>query len=211
MRCIKPYIKRRWPVKLWLKLSVCFFVVAILGFNAYINCKIRPTLMQLAEYTARTVTTQVIHEAVGNQQQADAACYATLYTVTETGMKIDVSSANCIRNNLIQAVQERMESLPDQVQYIPFGSLTGNSLLSGYGPCWKMELQPQGYVEAEWAESCESLSINTTRYTAQLEIRVTVNMILDGRTETLTVVDTIPMVSVLLAGETPQIYAAALD
>ena len=95
MRCIKPYIKRRWPVKLWLKLSVCFFVVAILGFNAYINCKIKPTLMQLAEYTARTVTTQVIHEAVGNQQQADAACYARLYTATDTGMKIDTSSANC--------------------------------------------------------------------------------------------------------------------
>lgn len=211
MRCIKPYIKRRWPVKLWFKLSVCFFVVAILGFNAYINCKIKPTLMQLAEYAARTVTTQAIHEAIDNQQRTDAALYVSLYSVTNTGMSIDTSSANYIRNNLIQAVQERMESLPDQVQYIPFGSLTGNSLLSGYGPRWKMELQPQGYVEADWVECCESLSINTTCYTAQLEVRVTVNMILDGRTETLTVVDAIPMVSVLLAGETPQIYAAALD
>ena len=66
-------------------------------------------------------------------------------------------------------------------------------------------------MEAEWQEKTESLSINTTRYTAEILLQVTVNMILDGRTETLTVTDSVPMVSILLQGETPSVYAQALD
>ena len=52
---------------------------------------------------------------------------------------------------------------------------------------------------------------NTTRYTAEILLQVTVNMILDGRTETLTVTDSVPMVSMLLQGGTPSVYAQALD
>ena len=74
-----------------------------------------------------------------------------------------------------------------------------------------MDWQPQGYVQAEWQESSESLSINTVRYSVDLQISVTVNMVLDGRTETLTATDSIPLASVLLCGEIPSAYAAALD
>lgn len=99
-----------------------------------------------------------------------------------------------------------------QVEYsIPFGSLTGNYLLSGQGPGWKLKLQPEGYVQASWQESYESLSINTTRYTAELSLSVTVNMILDGRSETLTVREALPMLTLLLQGESPRAYASVLD
>ena len=84
-------------------------------------------------------------------------------------------------------------------------------MLNGKGPAWKVELQPQGYVQARWEENSESLSINTTRYSAQLALSVTVNMVLDGSTQTLTVTDQIPLASLLLCGDTPTVYAAALD
>lgn len=66
-------------------------------------------------------------------------------------------------------------------------------------------------MQAEWRENSESLSINTTRYQADLEISVTMNMILDGRTETLTVTDPIPLASILLRGDTPSVYAMTSD
>ena len=60
-------------------------------------------------------------------------------------------------------------------------------------------------------ETAESLSINTTRCTAVLELTVTVNMVLDGRTATLTVTDTVPLASVLICGDTPSDYASNFD
>ena len=68
-----------------------------------------------------------------------------------------------VRSTLLSAVETRMAVLPEQEYSIPFGSLTGNYLLSGQGPGWKLKLQPEGYVQASWQESYESLSINTTR------------------------------------------------
>ena len=47
--------------------------------------------------------------------------------------------------------------------------------------------------------------------TAVLELTVTVNMVLDGRTATLTVTDTVPLASVLICGDTPSAYASNFD
>ena len=44
-----------------------------------------------------------------------------------------------------------------------------------------------------------------------LELTVTVNMVLDGRTATLTVTDTVPLASVLICGDTPSAYASNFD
>ena len=76
---------------------------------------------------------------------------------------------------------------------------------------WRFSLQPQGYVQGKIRETAESLSINTTRCTAALELTVTVNMVLDGRTATLTVIDTVPLASVLIRGDIPQAYASDFD
>ena len=69
------------------------------------------------------------------------------------------------------------------------------------------DLQPQGYVQGEIRQTAESLSINTTRYCAVLHLSVTVNMILDGSTATLTVYADYPLASVLIGGDTPSAYA----
>lgn len=186
-------------------------VFTVLGFNAYVDAEIRPTLMQLAEYEARAVVLQTMHQAVNETMEQWEADCAAIYIETADGLQMNAVAANRVRSMLIQAVQEGMEALPERKYYIPFGSLTGNSLLNGHGPGWEVNLQPEGYVQGQWKEHTESLSINTTRCSADLLLSVTVNMILDGRTETITVTDSLPMASVVLCGDTPDVYAAALD
>lgn len=186
-------------------------VFTVLGFNAYVDAEVRPTLMQLAEYEARAVVLQTMHQAVNETMEQWEADCAAIYIETADGLQMNAVAANRVRSKLIQAVQERMEALPERKYYIPFGSLTGNSLLNGHGPGWEVNLQPEGYVQGQWKEHTESLSINTTRCSADLLLSVTVNMILDGRTETITVTDSLPMASVVLCGDTPDVYAAALD
>lgn len=186
-------------------------VFTVLGFNAYVDAEIRPTLMQLAEYEARAVVLQTMHQAVNKTMEQWEADCAAIYIEKADGLQINAVAANRVRSMLIQAVQEGMEALPERKYYIPFGSLTGNSLLNGHGPGWEVNLQPEGYVQGQWQEHTESLSINTTRCSADLLLSVTVNMILDGRTETITVTDSLPMASVVLCGDTPDVYAAALD
>lgn len=194
-----------------LKLGILGMLGVLFIFNMYVDQEVRPTLMQLAEYEARSQALQVIHDAVDQSLQSQPNLCSTLYIITQDRVQLDATQANIVRNTLLQAVEDSLETLPEKKYSIPFGSLTGNSLLSGHGPSWEVQLQPEGFVQAEWQESSDSLSINTTRYQAILEISVTMNMVLDGRTETLTVTDAVPLASILLRGQTPAVYAMTLD
>lgn len=211
MRRVQEKSCRRWPFRLWIRGLLVLCVGLAVGANIYINTEIRPTLMELAEYEARYRTTQAIHSGVQRALQNNPQACVGIYVVEQDCVQLDTAKINEVRNLLLQAVEQEMIDLPLQTYEIPFGSLTGNSLLSGHGPGWKVELQPQGYVQAEWKEETESLSINVTRYSACLEMGVTLNMVLDGRTETLTVTDRIPLASMLLRGDTPSTYAAVSD
>ena len=202
---------RRLPLRLYAALLAAAVTAAGLWFNAYINTEIKPELQQLAEYYARAETLAAMHRAVQKTLQERPLLGEALYRGEGDRLQLDAAQANAVRSALAAAVETQLALLPQQEYRIPFGSLTGNSLLSGWGPGWSLSLQPQGYVQAEWEETAESLSINTTRISAALLLTVTVNMILDGRTETLQVYETVPLASVLLCGDTPQVYAAALD
>ena len=202
---------RRLPLRLYATLLAAAVTAAGLWLNAYVNTEIKPELQQLAEYYARAETLEAMHRAVQKTLQERPLLGEALYRGEGDRLQLDAAQANAVRSALAAAVETQLALLPQQEYRIPFGSLTGNSLLSGWGPGWSLSLQPQGYVQAEWEETAESLSINTTRISAALLLTVTVNMILDGRTETLQVYETVPLASVLLCGDTPQVYAAALD
>ena len=101
-----------------------------------------------------------------------------------------------------------MEQLPEHSETIPFGSLTNNSLLGGLGPGWCMTIRPQGYVQSRLCQTARSLAINSVQYSAEVVLTVTVNMILDGRSSTITVEHKVLLASVIITGQTPNYYAA---
>lgn len=203
--------RRRWPVRVWVRCLAIGLLAGGWAFNLYVEREIKPTLLQLAEYEARFTTTRTVNSAVSTVLQQEPQLCAQLYTVQEHLVQLDAAAANTARSTLMQAVQEAVDALPEKFYYIPVGSLSGNSLLNGHGPGWEMQLKPQGYVQGEIEETTESLSINTTRCRADLVLSVTLNMVLDGRTETIAVTDRIPLTSLLIQGDTPAVYAAELD
>lgn len=203
--------KRYFPLRMKVLPVIFLLIVAALWVNAYVNTEIRPTLMQLAEYEAQAITVAAVNAAVEDVLQESPHLCDDLYQITDRFVQMDATAANVIKTKLVQSIRNDLDQMPPQVYAIPFGSLTGNSLLSGHGPRWTVEWTPEGYVQAEWQETTQALSINTTRYSAQLCVKVTINMILDGRTETITVADQIPLGSILLQGETPDTYASVSD
>ena len=189
----------------WLLAAALVLAALALGqFSRYVNTTVKPTLHQLAEYEARAATVQAMQSAVSAQLQTMPTLCEALYIQRGELVQLDTARANAAKVQLTAA-------LPKTDYLIPFGSLTNNSLLSGLGPGWEFTPQPQGYVQGAVRETAESLSINTTRCTAVLELTVTVNMVLDGRTATLTVTDTVPLASVLICGDTPSAYASNFD
>ena len=188
-------------------MAVLVLTAGVLSLNRYVNTVVKPTLHELAEYEARSAAVQAMNRAVAAELTRSPALCDALFTQDSGLVSLDAAAAGAAQLRLVSAVQEEMNALPEEDFTIPFGSLTNNSLLSGLGPDWRMQVQPKGYAEGHIREATESLSINTTRYSAVLQLSVTVNMILDGSTATLTVYADYPLASVLIGGDTPSAYA----
>ena len=180
-------------------LAVLVLTAGVLSLNRYVNTVVKPTLHELAEYEARSAAVQAMNRAVAAE-------------LTHSGLvSLDAAAAGAAQTQFVSAVQTEMDALPEICYAVPFGSLTNNSLLSGLGPGWLLSIRPKGYVQGEIRETTQSLSINTTRYSAVLQLSVTVNMILDGSTATLTVAADYPLASLLVCGDIPNAYASDLD
>ena len=185
-------------------LAVLVLTAGVLSLNRYVNTVVKPTLHELAEYEARSAAVQAMNRAVAAELTRSPALCSGL-------VSLDAAAAGAAQTQFVSAVQTEMDALPEICYAVPFGSLTNNSLLSGLGPGWLLSIRPKGYVQGEIRETTQSLSINTTRYSAVLQLSVTVNMILDGSTATLTVAADYPLASLLVCGDIPNAYASDLD
>ena len=191
----------------WLCIAVAALLGCLLAFDVYVEYKIKPTLLDLAEYQARAMTMQTIQSAVYTAMAQTPEPYADLYRRTEDALALDGTRANLARGMLLQAVDEAMQALPCASCEVPFGSLTGHTLLSGLGPAWRIKLQPQGFAQGTLLEQAEAIGINAMRCRLTLRIEMVVNMILDGRTKLMAVRCDVPLAAVLVQGETPAVYA----
>ena len=186
-------------------LAVLVLAAVVLSLNRYVNTVVKPTLHELAEYEARSAAVQAMNRAVAAELTRSPALCDALFTQDSGLVSLDAAAAGAAQTQFVSAVQTEI------CYAIPFGSLTNNSLLSGLGPGLLLSIQPKGYVQGEIREITKSLSINTTRYSAVLQLSVTVNMILDGSTATLTVAADYPLASLLVCGDIPNAYASDLD
>ena len=91
---------------------------------------------------------------------------------------------------------------------ISLGSLSGSIFLLEMGPGWTVHLNPDGYVEGRMEETMEPAAINRTRFTADLVLETTVNVILNGRAALTQVEVRVPLASFLLDGEVPAYYGS---
>ena len=147
-------------------LAVLVLTAGVLSLNRYVNTVVKPTLHELAEYEARSAAVQAMNRAVAAELTRSPALCDALFMQGSGLVSLDAAAAGVAQTQFVSAVQTEMDALPEICYAVPFGSLTNNSLLSGLGPGWLLSIQPKGYVQGEIRETTQSLSINTTRYSA---------------------------------------------
>ena len=202
-------------IGLMVKLGTIMLVACVLF--CLFDAKIQPVLQQMAQYECYSITVAIMNQAVSQQIAQEPDLYDSLYSIQTDDRGVvravlaEPSVINRVRLDLAEAVDQALQALPEQEIYIPLGSLTDYALLNDLGPDWQLNLSPQGYVETEIEETAEELAINRTLYCAELVLRVTINMLLDGTSSSETVEHRVPISSILITGETPTYYANEAD
>ena len=196
-----------------IRLLFVLAVLLLLVFRAAaaLDSHIQPLLEEYAEYETRAMTVQALNAAISQELTAHPERYDALYQMeTEPSGSSTVSSnpvaLNQAKNYLIQAASAALDDLPEQRVQIPLGSLLNSALLNNLGPSWALTIRPRGYLEGDIRATVQPVAINRVEYRVDLTLSVSLNMILDGSTHILTVTTTVPVVHLLMDGETPRYY-----
>ena len=180
---------------LWRRLALAAAVFCLCWHLAdCIEDAMWPAMREVAQHECRSLVVQCLNTAVYGELSANPQRYAGLSTL----------NGGC----LVQTAQQAMNTMPKNDISISLGSLSGSIFLLEMGPGWTVHLNPDGYVEGLMEETMEPAAINRTRFTADLVLETTVNVILNGRAALTQVEVRVPLASFLLDGDVPAYYGS---
>lgn len=167
-----------------------------------------PAMREVAQHECRSLVVQCLNTAVYGELAANPQQYAGLYELRDGCVLGDTERINLAQAALVQVAQQALNAMPENEISISLGSLSGSIFLLEMGPGWTVHLNPDGYVEGHMEEAMEPAAINHIRFTANLVLQTTVNVILDGRAALTQVEVQVPLASFLLDGDVPAYYGS---
>ena len=184
MRKCRSAGRRSRHAVLWRRLALAAAVFCLCWHLAdCIEDAMWPAMREVAQHECRSLVVQCLNTAVYGELSANPQRYAGLYTLNGGCLLGDSERINTARAALVQTAQQALNTMPKNDISISLGSLSGSIFLLEMGPGWTVHLNPDGYVEGRMEETMEPAAINRTRFTADLVLETTVNVILNGRAD----------------------------
>lgn len=160
-------MKNKEPKKVIKKIIKFIFIVIIGGYGFKISFDyLEPIYESLCNEKVKVIATLVTNEQstiVMNDYK-----YEDLYTVENdsdgniTVIRANVVPINNMVSDLAEKVQKEFEKIPSEKIYMTLGSLTGNYLLSGFGPRIPIKISITGTVESDIKSEFYEQGINQT-------------------------------------------------
>lgn len=198
--------RRRNFRRLWL-CSFCIVFLLVLPIGLYF--RFRPVLTDFSESQALWVITKVANDAVEQTLLECADLCDTIVAVTYTdeervsSVVPDTKSVNLVRTAVTQSAMKAMEREQSLIVTIPLGTLLGTEWLSGWGPLVSFPISCTATVLSDVSSSVESVAINQSIYTLNIELDVRLLIVSPGGRSSVATKVAYPMAETVLLGEVP--------
>ena len=209
----------------------------ILAFR-YINKKITPLFLNLAESETEKLATLIINDAVGKQVASDLET-DNLFTINKDSQglitsidfnsnivnKVLTTTTTSVELNLKYLEEGRVDllNLPDSilVNYdkkdlekgiiyrIPTGAIFNNTLLSNLGPKIPVKLNLIGSITSNIKTKTTNYGINNSLIEVYVNLNVTLEVILPYTKTKTTVKTSIPIALKMIQGNVPTYYSGS--
>lgn len=222
-----------------LLFSIVLVILATFGLLHFIGNILNPTLVEYAEIETKRLATNIINHAV-TKNVTDVLEDEELFDITKTStgeiQTVDFNSA--IVNKVLQfatnTVQEQLKYLEngevDKIELpntlksstipklkegivceIPFGVVTGNSLLANIGPKFPVRLSFVGDVLGNVNTKINSYGINNAIVEISIHVEVTEQIIMPLVSKEIPISIDIPVAIKMVQGKVPTYYQNGLD
>lgn len=223
----KIYSRRRFIIKPFNKLNtnkfnlknikllrkiikfISIILIGIYGFKLgfdYLEPIYEALCSEKVKYIATIITNQQ-STIVMNQYQ-----YDELYIVEKdsngnvSAIKSNIVAINNIISDLTEKIQTEFEKIPSEKIYISLGNLTGNYLLSGFGPQIPIKISITGTVETEIKSEFISQGINQTLHRVYVNFDCDMAVVTPMKKYNENIVNQFILAENVIVGEIPNAY-----
>ena len=185
-------------------------VILIIALTTWLGGNMREAMAALASARIRAVSAKAMNDAILDTMESNGA-YTALLHIRENGTKVYMVQADPQQMNLLaaqcaEAAQERIAALGEQGISIPIGTITGLTFLSGKGPSIHISFTPAGSVQSQFSSEFTSSGINQTLYRVNLKLTASVQLVMPGVYQSISVTAEAAIAENIIVGEVPEVY-----
>lgn len=194
----------------------------------YVDKSIEPVIMSVAEYEIKRIATETIHESVdeniskidmnkiitnnegGKDSSSSYSFNPVIYSELRANItkdiqnKLGIEQGNPFKKGSSKINDEQYKSV---VYYIPLGVVTGNNLLSNYGPEIPVKMSVIGNVESDLKTKLTNAGINNVYYELIVDFDVNIQIVIPSFTKETKVSQEVTVGSLLIEGDVPSYYS----
>lgn len=178
------------------------------------NTRISPTVRNIAAAKANNLANNIVDAAVAKVLEEENVTYDMLVTLNRDSngkvcsLTTDIVLINILKGKITDGVEDMLSSLEPQVISIPLGTLIGFDTTAGYGPKIHINLQLEGFANAEIMNNFDAAGINQTRHQLLFNILTNVYIILPGCTRCATLDNYVCIAETIIVGVVPETFAS---
>lgn len=195
--------------KRWLKVMV-FIVAILLVIFGYFEFFVNPQIIASNQAKIKSYSVNIINSSIG--ETLDNNDYDDLIEIERdnngniTLLSVNSKNVNKLNNNIMSAVQNKLEE-KDILNYtLPLGAFTGIASLAAIGPNVKLKIVPIGNVSTQFKSQISSLSINQSYHKIYITIKISICIILPIYTQTIDISNQVLVAENLIVGQIPSTY-----
>jgi len=167
-------------------------------FNTLSQSKIYALSLQTINNVINNKMSTINYNELINYQKKDNE----EITIVNTNIVLMNKLANEISNDIIK----ELNSMGSLYVSIPIGSITGNELLSGTGPSFKINFVPVSEVRTEFKTDFHSTGINQTKHKIFLDVFCDVEALSAFSNNSISIEIQIPILETVIIGGVPNTY-----
>ncbi len=190
-------------------LAALIFAILALILACFAEYSLRPIITDAAKSRARLVATENVNDAV-IAVLADTPPLVTVKSTTDgvSSVEVDIAALSSLRAKAISSLTE-MLSDDDAMRFsVPLGNLTGAALIAGRGVPIEIRLVRIGDVTADVHTEFIESGINQTLHKISLRTRVTLNVLVAGKSVKLEHSSDVTLAETVIVGKVPDAYTA---
>jgi sporulation protein YunB len=192
-------------------LVVALFIACI--FAIVVRRNFAPLAEDLAKTKVSSAASLIINDSVVSEISRTDMKYSDLEEITKTsngtisGINTNIAQFNLFKSNITKEIEQRLDKADLDELGVNVGSIVLKSVFCGRGPKIPVKYLSLNSLEAKLNNEFSSCGINQTCHEVMLDVKVDIKIVLPLTEATTQVSSEIPLVSTIIVGDVPDVYA----